>query len=192
MAKNIALLFGSFNPIHIGHLIIAETVASDVEIDEVWLIVSPQNPFKEKKSLLNQYDRLHLATIAIENNYHLRTSNIEFGLPQPSYTIDTLTYLKEKYPDKEFTLIMGEDNLVHFDKWKNYEQILKYYNIIVYPRINYTTDLYVNHPKVKRLEVPYIGVSATDIRTKIKNGQSFRYLVPEVVYEYIVENGLYK
>ena len=187
MTQKTGLLFGSFNPIHIGHLIIAETVTSLPDIDQVWLVVSPQNPFKQKKSLLNQYDRLHLVRLAIENNPNLRASPIEFELPIPSYTIDTLTYLHEKHPNRRFVLIMGEDNLKHFHKWKNYEQILKHHELIVYPRLQFNTDLYANHPKVRRLEVPYIGISATYIRSAIKNGRSVRYCLTEKVFEYIKE-----
>lgn len=191
MQKNIGLFFGSFNPIHIGHLIIAETVSNLPHIKEVWFVISPQNPFKEKKSLLNQYDRLHLVKLAIEDNPKLKASTIEFNLPQPSYTIDTLTYLQEKYPKSDFSLIMGEDNLKHFHKWKNYEQILKYYNLIVYPRPHYQTDKYNEHPKVTRLQVPLLEISASYIRERIKSQTSIRYLVHDKVGSYIQEMNLW-
>ncbi len=190
--KRIALLFGSFNPIHTGHLIIAESVASSTLAEEVWLVVSPQNPFKVRKNLLNQYDRLHLVQLAVEDNSALRVSNIEFGLPKPSYTIDTLVYLKEKYPDYAFSLIMGEDNLMHLHKWKNYEVLLKRYQIIVYPRPGYETNKFIDHPNVHRLEVPLLEISATYIRQRLKNGLSIRYLVPEKVYNYINGVDLWK
>jgi nicotinate-nucleotide adenylyltransferase len=189
-SKRIGLLFGSFNPIHIGHLIIAETVAQLPDLKEVWLVVSPHNPLKDKKSLLNQYDRLHLARLAIENNNLLRVSDIEFGLPQPSYTIDTLAQLHEKYPQYEFCLIMGEDNLAHLHKWKNYEQILKYYRLIVYPRPNCpnTPPEYQIHERITWLQVPLIDISATHIRHLVQNKKSIRYLVPEQVREQIASS----
>lgn len=185
--KRIGLLFGSFNPIHIGHLIIAETVLGLPDLHEVWLVVSPHNPFKEKKTLLNQYDRLHLARLSVENNAKLRVSDIEFKLSQPSYTIDTLAHLHEKYPNYDFMLIMGEDNLAHFHKWKNYEQILKYYQLIVYPRPNClnTPPEYKQHERITWLQVPLIDISATHIRSLVQKKQSIRYLVRDSVYEYI-------
>ncbi len=187
VSKNIGLLFGSFNPIHTGHLIIAETVASLPQLHEVWLVVSPHNPLKEKKSLLNQYDRLHLVRLSIEDNPRLRVSDIEFGLPQPSYTIDTLSHLHEKYTHYEFQLIMGEDNLAHLHKWKNHEQLLKYYRFIVYPRPNcpHTPPEYRQHERITWLQVPLLDISATHIRQLVSNRQSIRYLVHDRVYEYI-------
>jgi len=192
MKKSVALLFGSFNPVHVGHLIIAETVAHSDGIDETWLVVSPQSPFKKKASMLNQYDRLHLAKLGAQDNHKIKASNIEFSLPLPSYTIDTLTYLHEKFPDYEFALVMGEDNLKHFHKWKNYEQILKHYRLIVYPRLGYKVALYQDHPKITRLEMPYLDISATQIRQLIKDGKSPRYLVTQAVYDYIQEMNLYR
>lgn len=185
--KHIGLLFGSFNPIHIGHLIIAETVASMPDVQEVWLVVSPHNPLKDKKALLNQYDRLHLVRLCIEDNPRLRVSDIEFGLPQPSYTIDTLAYLHEKYPHYEFRPIMGEDNLAHLHKWKNYEQLLKYYRLIVYPRPNCTNTPaeYRQHNRIDWLTVPLIDISATHIRDLVRQRRSIRYLVHDRVHDYI-------
>ncbi|OWY24967.1 nicotinate-nucleotide adenylyltransferase [Sphingobacteriales bacterium UPWRP_1] len=190
--KHIGLLFGSFNPVHIGHLIIAETIANSNEISEVWLIVSPQNPLKDKKSLLNQYDRLHLVTLATENNPLLKASNIEFSLPKPSYTINTLTYLQEKYPDYEFSLIVGEDNMEHFHKWHNYEAILKYFNLLVYPRPNYPAIKYLDLTNVQRLKVPVLEISSTHIRQLLKEGKSIRYLVPDKVYDYIMSTNWWR
>ncbi|OWY20091.1 nicotinate-nucleotide adenylyltransferase [Sphingobacteriales bacterium UPWRP_1] len=190
--KHIGLLFGSFNPIHIGHLIIAETIANSNGISEVWLIVSPQNPLKDKKSLLNQYDRLHLVTLATENNPLLKASNIEFALPKPSYTINTLTYLQEKYPEHQFSLIVGEDNMEHFHKWHNYEAILKYYTLLVYPRPNYPPTQYLSLPNVQRLQVPVIEISSTYIRQLLKAGKSIRYLVPDKVYDYIMSTNWWR
>ena len=189
--KNIGLFFGSFNPIHTGHLIIAETIVNTDEIDQVWLVISPQNPFKKKQTLLNQYDRLHLVNLALEGNDRIKASTIEFSLPIPSYTIDTLTYLKEKYPDTNFYLIMGEDNLKNFHKWKNYEKILEQYQLIVYPRPGYENELYKDHPKVQRLYVPKIEISATYIRELQKNRKSIRYMVHEKVFDYINKMNLY-
>lgn len=191
--KKIGLLFGSFNPIHIGHLIIAETIATQLT-HEVWFVVSPHNPFKDKKSLLNHHDRLHLVRLAVEDNPKLRPSNIEFNLPQPSYTIDTLAYLHEKYPEHEFCVIMGEDNLLSFHKWKNYEQILKYYELIIYPRPNCpdTPQHYRHNERIQWLKVPLIDLSATYIRDLVRQGSSIRYLVPDAVYEYIQSSGWWR
>lgn len=196
--KNIALFFGSFNPIHIGHLAIANHIANNSSIDEVWFVVSPQNPFKEKKTLLKDYHRLHLVEEAIEGNLKLKASNIEFSLPQPSYTIDTLTYLKEKHPTVNFSIIMGEDNLKSFHKWKNHEIILRDYNIIVYPRFNVAQDLkteseILNHKNVTLLNnIPVMYISASFIRNSIKDGKSIRYLVTDKVLKYIDEMNFYK
>ncbi len=190
--KHIALLFGSFNPVHLGHLIIAETIANTEGVDGVWLIVSPHNPLKDKRSLLNQHDRLHLVKVATENNPRVKTSNIEFFLPQPSYTINTLTYLQEKYPDYDFSIILGEDNMVHFHKWHNYETILKYYRLLVYPRINSEPKTFLDLPNVLRLKVPMIEISSTYIRELLKNRKSIRYLVPDGVYDCIMESNWWR
>lgn len=196
--KNIALFFGSFNPIHIGHLVIANHIANNEKTDEVWFVVSPQNPFKEKKTLLQDYHRLRLVEEAIEGNPKLKASNIEFSLPQPSYTIDTLTYIKEKHPKVNFSIIMGEDNLKSFHKWKNHEIILRDYNIIVYPRVNVAEDLkteteILNHKNVTLLKnIPVMDISASFIRNNIKKGNSIRYLVTDRVLKYIDEMNFYK
>lgn len=181
----IGLFFGSFNPITIGHLIIADYMAENTDLKKVWLMVSPHNPLKEKKFLLNDYDRYHLVQLAVEDNPKLIANNTEFRLPQPSYTVTTLLHLSEKYPQHEFVLIIGSDNLETFHKWKNYEAILNHYSIYVYRRKEKIKSELVNHPHVKIIDAPLLNISASLVRTMIKNGQSVRYLLPEKVYEYI-------
>ena len=187
----IALFFGSFNPIHIGHLIIANYIAETQNVDKVWLVVSPHNPLKEKSSLLNEYDRLYLVNLAIDGNQKLEASNIEFFLPKPSYTIDTLTYLKEKFPQHEFSLIMGGDNLASISKWKNYELILKNHLIYLYNRPGHTvTENKMSHIKV--LNVPHLEISSSFIRESIANGISMKYFLPDAVEKYITEMNIFK
>jgi nicotinate-nucleotide adenylyltransferase len=187
----IALFFGSFNPIHIGHLIIANYIAETQNVDKVWLVVSPHNPLKEKSSLLNEYDRLYLVNLAIDGNQKLEASNIEFFLPKPSYTIDTLTYLKEKFPQHEFSLIMGGDNLASISKWKNYELILKNHLIYLYNRPGHTvTENKMSHIKV--LNVPHLEISSSFIRESIANGISMKYFLPNAVEKYITEMNIFK
>lgn len=188
----IGLFFGSFNPIHVGHLIIANYMASQTPLEQVWFVVSPQNPFKAKKSLARDYDRLHLVRLAIGDNSKLKASNIEFELPKPSYTIDTLTYLKEKHPEYEFVLIMGGDNLASFHKWKNYEIILRDYEIYVYQRPRYELGALADHPKVTVFEAPLMQISASYIRKCIKEGKSVQYLVIDEVFEYLMSSNLYR
>lgn len=188
----IGLFFGSFNPIHVGHLIIANYMAIHTDLKEVWLVVSPQNPLKQKTSLARDYDRLHLVRLAIEDNPKLKASNIEFDLPKPSYTVDTLTYLKEKHPTKNFVLIMGGDNLNTFHKWKNYETILKNHEIYVYSRPKYELGALANHESISLFEAPLMDISASYIRKSIKHGKSVRYLVTPTVFEYLETSRLYK
>lgn len=188
----IGLFFGSFNPVHNGHLIIANYVCETTDLDKVWLVVSPHNPFKQKEGLLNEYDRLHLINLAIEDNPNLRASDIEFKLPKPSYTIDTLTHLKEKYPQHEFSLIMGGDNLANLHKWKNYEMILAGYDIYIYRRQGAEESKLAGHERVHFLDVPLLDISATFIREKLRKGISMRYFLPEKVYEYIKGTTWYK
>ena len=188
----IGLFFGSFNPVHVGHMIIANFMATQTALEQVWMVVSPQNPFKAKQSLARDYDRLHLVRLAIDDNPLLKASNIEFGLPQPSYTIDTLTYLREKHPKDEFVLIMGGDNLGSFHKWKNYDIILRDYEIYVYKRPSYALGPLQDHPKVSLFEAPLMQISASYIRRCIKAGNSVQYLVPETVFEYLSNSHLYK
>ena len=181
----IGLFFGSFNPIHVGHLIIANTMAYTTDLEQVWFIVSPQNPFKKNKGLLHEFDRLTMVEKAISDNYRLKANDIEFSMPKPSYTIDTLAKLTERYPAHEFKLIMGEDNLVQFENWKNYDKILEYYELYVYPRPNTPNHNFKNHAKVKFIEAPLLDISATFIRNSIKDGKPIRYMVSDVVEEYI-------
>ena len=187
----IGLFFGSFNPIHMGHLIIANIMAQNTDLDKVWLVVSPQNPFKPSKGLLHEFDRYDLVKAAIADNYKLEASDVEFHLPKPSYTIHTLAYLTEKYPNKEFKVIIGEDNLENFTKWKNHEQILAQFGLYVYPRPHVTNSDLKRHPQVTIVEAPMIDISATYIRNCIKNNKSIRYLVPEPVENMIRMKNFY-
>ena len=187
----IGLYFGSFNPIHTGHCIIASHVAQNTTLEQVWLVVSPQNPFKPSSSLLNEYHRLHLANTAVEGDPLIKVSDIEFHLPRPSYTIDTLTYLGEKYPQHSFSIIMGSDSFLNIKKWKNAEQLLQYYDIFVYKRPGYE----INDAEKARLTVlsaPLLEISSTRIREQIKSRKSIRFLVPENVLMEIESNGYYK
>jgi nicotinate-nucleotide adenylyltransferase len=191
-AQKIGLFFGSFNPIHTGHLIIANLMAESTDLNKVWFVVSPQNPFKASKGLLHEFDRYDLVRAAIFDNYKLDVSDIEFHLPKPSYTIHTLVHLKEKHPEKEFKVILGEDNLVNFTKWKNHQQILKDYGLYVYQRPNTQPSELKAHPNVRYIEAPMLDISATFIRACIKKNLSVRYLVPDVVEERIRAKGFYQ
>ena len=192
--KKIGLFFGSFNPIHVGHLIIANYMASQTDLTEVWLVVSPHNPLKARKSLAKDYDRLHLVNVAIEGNPLLRACDIEFKLPKPSYTIDTLTYLKEKHPRKSFVLIMGGDNLDTFPKWKNYEQLIAQHEIYVYNRPGYpnTSIEPTLAEKVTYFEAPLMAISASYIRQCIQSGLPITYLVTRPVQTYIEASNMYR
>ena len=186
------LFFGSFNPIHVGHLIIANYMANHVDLDEVWFVVSPQNPLKEKSSLGNVYDRLEMAKLAIENTSNIKVSDIELSLPKPSYTIDTLSYLKEKYPEKEFALIMGADNLASFKKWKNYEVLLKNYQIYVYPRPGADVSEWENHPSITFTTTPLMEISSTFIRKSLKEKKNVQFFVPDKVLAFIESKNMYR
>ncbi|MFM9839852.1 MAG: nicotinate (nicotinamide) nucleotide adenylyltransferase [Cyclobacteriaceae bacterium] len=190
--QKIGLFFGSFNPIHLGHLIIANVMAENTDLDKVWLVVSPQNPFKPSKGLLHEFDRFDMVKASIADNYKLEASDVEFHLPKPSYTIHTLAHLTEKYPTKEFKVILGEDNLENFTKWKNYEQILDQFGLFVYPRPNVTNSPLSRHAQIKMVEAPLLDISATYIRSCIKNNKSIRYLVPEVVENMIRTKNFYR
>lgn len=187
----IGLYFGSFNPVHIGHLIIAEFVQQNTDIQKVWFVVSPQNPFKNKSSLLNAYHRLHLVKLAIEDNPALDASDIELHLPTPSYTIDTLVYLEEKYPQHQFCIILGSDSFQNLQNWKHSELLIQKYSFIIYTRPDFTiTDFYNADYQV--INAPLLQISSTFIRTQIKNKKSVRYLLPEVVFKEIMENRYYQ
>ena len=188
----IGLFFGSYNPIHIGHLIIANYMANHTTLDQVWLVVSPHNPLKEKSDLINMYDRLEMAKLAIENARNIRVSDVELKLPHPSYTIDTLTYLHEKYPEHQFSLIMGSDNLVSLKKWKNYELILRDYHIHVYPRPGHSPHDFSNHPSITITKTPLMELSATFIRKSIKDGKNVQFFVPDEVLKFIESKNLYR
>lgn len=196
--KKVGLFFGSFNPIHIGHLVIASHIAESELVDEVWFVVSPQNPFKEKKSLIEDYHRLALVNEAIEDEDRLKSCDIEFTMPKPSYTSNTLAYLMDKYPKNEFSLIMGEDNIKSFHKWKNYETILNNHSIVVYPRLGVSDHLQADksihsHTNVHLLEdIPIMKISASYIRKRIKEGKSVRYLLTEKVAKYVDEMNFYR
>jgi nicotinate-nucleotide adenylyltransferase len=187
----IGLYFGSFNPVHIGHLIIASHIADNTDLQQVWFVVSPQNPFKSSSVLLNEYDRLHLIQLSIEGDVRLKASDVEFKLPRPSYTIDTLIYLKEKYPQHEFVLILGSDSFQNLPRWKNAEILIKNYSFIVYERPDFTIDEF-HGANVTLLKAPLLQVSATTIRQVIAEGKSIRYLVPEKAREEIERSNYYK
>ena len=188
----IGLFFGSFNPIHTGHLIIANYFAENTDLRQVWFVISPQNPLKNKASLLGEKQRLYMVNLAIEDNPKFRSSTIEFHLPQPSYTVDTLAYLKEKYPDHSFVLLMGSDNLETLPKWKNYELILKNYPVYVFSRTLNIAMPPLPEADIKIFTVPLLDISSTYIRNSIKDGKSVRYLVPESIYHYLSEMNFYK
>ena len=189
----IGLYFGSFNPIHIGHLIIANHVANFTDVEQVWFVVSPQNPLKTSTSLLNEYHRLYLVQKAIEDNLRLKASDIEFKLPKPSYTVDTLVYLTEKYPKHSFRIIMGSDSYSNIKNWKNYKELLKEYPIVVYKRPGFDIcNDHVEKTKISLLNAPLLEISATQIRENIKLGKSIQYLVPDIVNKEILENGYYR
>lgn len=186
----IGLYFGSFNPIHIGHLIIAQHVLDNTDIERLWFVVSPQNPFKPSKTLLNEYDRLSLVELAIEGNHLMETCDIEFKLPKPSYTIDTLAYLEEKYTAHQFSVIMGSDSYQNLDKWKNAEKLLNKYNFIVYPRPGF--DIVKRNDNIILLhETPSLEISASFIRNNIKDRKSVRYLLSESVWKEIEKQAYY-
>ncbi len=200
----IGLYFGTFNPIHVGHLIIANHMVEHTDLDQVWMVVTPHNPLKKKSTLLDDYHRLHMVHLATENYPKLKPTDIEFKLPQPNYTINTLVYLEEKYANYEFALIMGEDNLNSLHKWKNYEMILKNYSLYVYPRLE-TKDLvadgiangidnfeFQSYSKINMIDAPVVEISSTFIRENIKAKKNVQPLLPTKVWEYIDHNNFYK
>lgn len=189
---HIGLFFGSFNPIHIGHMALANYMVEFTDMEQVWFVISPHNPLKEKSSLLHQNQRLYMVNVAIEDDVRFKSSTIEFDMPQPSYTINTLVHLKEKYPKHNFSLIIGQDNLENFHKWKNYEEILKKYKLYVYPRPGAKSTELEQHPNVVLTQAPVIEISSTFIREAIKNKKDIRHFLPEKAWQYIDEMNLYK
>jgi len=187
----IGLYFGSFNPVHTGHLIIASHIVNNTDTQQIWFVVSPQNPLKKSTTLLNEYHRLHLVRLAVEDNTQFKANDTEFKLPKPSYTIDTITYLKEKYPQHDFSIIMGSDSFQNIDKWKNYQKLIGSNRIIIYLRPGFEVGSAVGG-NIVLLKAPLLEISATDIRKLIKSGKSARYLLPDKVLKEIEENGYYK
>ena len=191
-SMKIGLFFGSFNPVHIGHMIIAQYFVENTDLDKIWMVVSPHNPFKQKEQLLNEYDRLHLVELAIAKHYKIEACSIEFQLPKPSYTIDTLIYLREKYPSYEFCLLMGEDNLINLPKWKNANLLLRDYAIYVYKRGEESRDYSKMEGNITVMNVPLLDISSTFIRAQVAAGKDISYYVPDSVYQYITDMHLYK
>lgn len=194
MSKHIGLYFGTFNPIHIGHLAIANHMAEYSDLDQLWMVVTPHNPFKKKSSLLDNHHRYEMVYIATESYDKIVPSNIEFKLPQPNYTVNTLAHLQEKYPDYQFSLIMGEDNLKGFHKWKNYETILEHHHIYVYPRISEgkIEHQFHNHPKIHKVDAPIMEISSTFIRKAIAEKKNIRPLITTETWEYIDQMNFYR
>lgn len=188
----IGLFFGSFNPVHVGHMVLANYMLEYTDLDKIWFVISPHNPLKKKNSLLDEKHRLQLVSLAIGDNAKIKASDIEFKLPQPSYTVVTLAYLKEKHPEHEFALILGEDNLLSFSKWKNYEEILKHHQLYVYPRPNTDKSEFHNYSQVKLVNAPLMEVSSTEIRKAIQEKKDVRYFMPNAVWEYIKEMHFYE
>ena len=187
----IGLYFGSFNPIHIGHLMLANYVADLGLVKEMWIVVSPQNPLKKSAELLNDRHRLHMVREAIADNHILKVSDIEFNLPKPSYTVETILYLQEKYPQHKFSILMGSDSFSNLKKWKNYQTLIKLVQFIVYPREGFLINNSLN-ANIKELIAPTINVSASFIRNQIRENKSIKYLVPELIENIILSNGYYK
>lgn len=193
MKKNkIGLFFGSFNPVHCGHLMIANYIVEYSDLDALWFVVSPQNPHKDKKSLLDGYHRRDMLEMAVKNDSRFEVCDIEFYMPKPSYTIDTLARLSERYPNTDFYLICGMDNLASFKKWKNYQVILDNYHLMVYPRKNYDGGELVNHESVQIVDAPEIEISSTFIRNAVAQNKDVRYFMPEIPYKYMIDMNFYK
>lgn len=190
----IGLYFGTFNPIHVGHMIIANHLAEETDLEQIWMVVTPHNPHKQKNTLLDDYQRLHLVRLATDDYPKIKPSDIEFKLPQPNYTVNTLAHLIERFPQHEFALIMGEDNLKSFPKWKNYEHILQHHDIYIYPRISEgeANSEFKNHPRIHIIEAPIVEISSTFIRESIKNKKNIRPLLPHSVWEYVDHNNFYR
>lgn len=187
----VGLYFGSFNPVHIGHLIIASHIANNTTLEQVWFVVSPQNPFKPSASLLNEYHRLHLVNIAISGETKLKTSTVEFKLPKPSYTVDTLAYLSEKYPSHTFSIIMGSDGFQNIDKWKNYQTLISNYSFYIYRRPGFEISN-THGASLHVVDAPLLNISSTLIRNMLREKKSIRFLVPDCVLEEIEKTGYYR
>ena len=190
--KKVGLYFGSFNPIHIGHMVIAEYMVENTDLDELWFVVSPQNPLKEKKTLLADNHRWYMVNLAIEDDSRFKAIDIEFHMPRPSYTIDTLTRLNEKYPNNVFVLVSGSDVFKSFRKWKNHDVLIERFPFYVYNRPNFQLDEYENHPQIKLFEAPQMEISSSFIRKSIQEKKEIRYLLPPKIDEYIKEMNFYK
>lgn len=190
---NTGLFFGSFNPIHNGHLIIAEHLLEYAKIDKIWMMVSPQNPLKNKSLLINEQHRYQMVKLAVENNPRIKPSSFEFNLPRPSYTIDTLNALTKQYPSHKFSIIMGGDSLASINKWKNFDEILNSFEVLVYRREKtFDTEIINKYPNINLFNSPLIEISSTEIRNRLKQGISIRYLVPDAVRKYIEVNNLFR
>ena len=193
MYKNkIGLFFGSFNPVHNGHLMLANYIVEYTDLDSVWFVVSPHNPFKDKKSLLDDHHRRDMLELAVKNDERFEVCDIEFYMPKPSYTIDTLVRLSERYPNTDFYLICGTDNLINFHKWKNYQVILDNYKLLVYPRKGYDGGGMLNHKSVQIIDAPEIEISSTFIRKAVAEGKDIRHFMPERSYKYMIDMNFYK
>jgi nicotinate-nucleotide adenylyltransferase len=190
--SKIGLFFGSFNPIHVGHLLIANYMVEFTELDKLWFVVTPHNPLKIKNNLLNDRQRLEMVRLAIDNNYKYGVSDIEFNLEKPSYTVKTLAYLSEKYSQHQFYLIIGSDNLQTFNKWKSYESILSNYKLLVYPRPGFDGGELKNHPSVIFTQAPVVEISSTFIRDAVKAGKSVEFFMPEASFKYMNDMHFYK
>lgn len=192
MKQRVGLFFGSFNPIHNGHLILANYMVEFTDLHELWFVVSPQNPLKEKKSLLEELNRYDMVVKAIDDDPRFRVSDIEFRMPKPSFTIDTLTRLSEKHPSYEFSLICGMDNLESIQKWKNFEMLLNSYRLLVYPRKGYSGGAYANHPSVQYVDAPEIEISSSFIRRAVASGKNISYYMPSKAFEYMTQMHFYE
>ena len=190
--KNIGLYFGSFNPVHIGHMAIANYMTEFTEIDQLWFVVTPQSPHKTKHGLLNDYDRLDLVKRAVAGDERFQVCDIEFYLPKPSYTVDTLAYLSDRNPTLNFKILIGSDNLKNFHKWKNYEVIINNYGLIVYPRPGYKNTLYKNHLNIIEADAPRMDISSSFIRNAIRSGKDIRHFLPYNIREYMDQKGFYR
>lgn len=192
MKAHVGLFFGTFNPVHVGHMIIAQHMLEYSDLDQLWFMVTPHNPHKKKSTLLDDRQRLYMVELAIKDNVRMKASDEEFKLPQPSYTITTLTHLAEKYPDKKFSLIMGMDNLQNFHKWKNFDKIIEQHDIYVYPRPGADGGQFSAHEKVHVIDAPNMEISATRIREAVRDHKDVSYMLPEKVWDYLKDGNFYQ